>query len=147
MKMRHVMILALCLASSTVTAAAPEVSVTKAWVRWLPAGVPLGGYFRLANEGDSPLLLSGVAGDDFTSVSIHETVRSEDGKTTMRPADLPLHVQPGAVLEFAPGGYHLMLFGAPKDLRPGDEVRLTLKTANGGAIPVRFEVRGPGGGQ
>src|SRR5262249_44547279 len=33
------------------------VSVTDAWIRWVPAGNPAGGYFTLHNTGDKPITL------------------------------------------------------------------------------------------
>jgi len=48
-------------------------------------------------------------------------------------------------LDFAPGGYHLMLFGRKHPLHTGQLVPVTFKFSNGVHYTVEFVVRGATG--
>lgn len=121
--------------------AGPDIDIGGAWVRWLPGGAPMGGYFELHNVGSEKLALTGARSPAFGSVSLHETVRTSDGMTSMRPLPLPLEVPPGEKVQFEPGGYHLMLRQPQRSIKPGDQVTITFEGKPGVRIPVTFEVR------
>jgi hypothetical protein len=44
---------------------------------------------------------------------------------------------------FQPGGYHLMLMHAKHDIKPGSEVTITLRFADGQTVSARYRVRKP----
>lgn len=75
----------------------------------LPGKTVVAGYFELSNPTTEPWLLQSVSADVGTSVEIHRTVRSGDQVRMERIKEISL--APGARVSFAPGGYHLMLFG------------------------------------
>jgi hypothetical protein len=121
---------------------AASVAVSDAWVRWLPAGLPMGGYMSLRNTGTRPLRLIGARSASFGMVMLH---RSEiiGGMARMVHVDT-VTVPPGGSVRFAPGGYHLMLMQA-RDVKPGDSVDIDLQFAGHAPLPVSFQVRGASG--
>ena len=121
---------------------AASVAVSDAWVRWLPAGLPMGGYMSLRNTGTQPLRLTGARSASFGRVMLH---RSEiiGGMARMVHVE-SVTVPPGGSVRFAPGGYHLMLMQA-RDVKPGDSVDIDLQFAGHAPLPVSFQVRGASG--
>ena len=97
--------------------------VENAWIRTAPPGTPmLAGYARLSNRGDEALSVNGVASPRFGKASLHET-REEKGVSTMRP--LPsLVIAPGASVDLAPGGKHLMLMQPRGDVAAGQKIEI-----------------------
>ncbi len=128
----------------TGTAAHPDahsadIQVKDAWIRWLPANVPGGGYMTLINTGPAPRVLIGASSPDYGEVSIHQT-RIREGLTEMARME-SVELKPLIPVRFAEGGYHLMLMQPKRSLRPGDRVPITLHFAQGPSIEVPFEVR------
>lgn len=122
-------------------AAAADLSVSGAWIRKLPADVPAGGYFVLKNTGGATALV-GASAPDYGMVMIHETV--EKGGTSRMVHVERIEVPAGGGVEFRPGGYHLMLMRAKRDIAVGTKVLVTLEFSDGRSLTVPFEVRGPG---
>lgn len=116
-----------------------RAEVSDAWLRYIPGGAPAAGYFTLANRGDAPLSLVGAECPDFGRVMIHRTIE-RGGISTMRPVR-ELTVAPGKSVEFAPGGYHLMLMRPAHPLRPGGRLPVTLRFADGSSLAVEFVVK------
>jgi len=52
-----------------------------------------------------------------------------------------IELAPNASLNFAPGGYHLMLLTQKRTLRAGDPVVIKLEFRGGLVLPVTFAVR------
>jgi copper(I)-binding protein len=115
--------------------------VSDAWLRFIPGGAPSAGYFKLANRGDKTLSLVGAECPDFGMVMIHRTIE-RGGMSTMRPVH-ELTVEPGKSVEFAPGGYHLMLMRPKHPLRPGGRLPVTLRFGDGSRLSVEFVVKSP----
>lgn len=133
---------ALGLASTAFAQSAPPVRVDDAWIRWLPAGLPAGGYMSLHNDSARPVALVGASSPDYAEVMLHHSVM-ENGTMHMLPVDkveVPAHGE----LQFKPGGYHIMLMQARHEVHPGDQVPVILRFADGGQLRVSFEVRKPG---
>lgn len=108
------------------SAAKPEIAVTNARLM-LPAvaGNPGAAYFDLANNTDRPVVLTtvGIAGTDRTEM--HETKGSS-------MAQVPeITVAPGARTSFAPGGRHVMVFGAPPRSAAGEIRAMTVTFKDG----------------
>ncbi len=123
-------------------AAAPApVQARDAWIRWLPAGLPAGGYVRLHNLSSRAVDLVGASSPDYGQVMLHHSVMQGG---TMRMLAVPRIVIPaGADFAFQPGGYHIMLMQPRHGIRPGDQVPVTLRFAGGSSLQVRFLVRKP----
>ena len=111
-----------------------------AWVRLPPVAMPMmAGFVRIENPCTAPVSIVGAESLAFDDVSLHET-REENGVSRMREvATLP--IAPGKAAELKPGGLHLMLHGPYQPLAAGEKPVITLKLADGRALPVVFEVR------
>lgn len=119
-----------------------DIQAKDGWVRWLPAGVPSGGYVILKNAGDAPRILTGASSPDFGQVSFHQT-RESHGVSSME-AVASITIAPHSIVSFSPGGYHIMLMQPTHALHPGDKVSLSLRFADGRTLDVPFQVRAPG---
>ena len=118
---------------------APDIQVKDAWIRWLPANVPGGGYMTVINTGSAARMLIGASSPDYGEVSIHQT-RNRNGMNEMTPVE-SIELRPLVPVRFAEGGYHLMLMQPKRSLKPGDRVLITLRFAQGPSVEVPFEVR------
>jgi copper(I)-binding protein len=116
------------------------VQATDAWIRWLPADIPSGAYLTLTNSGSTPRVLVSAVSPDFGEVSFHLT-HTADGMSEMSAVGA-LTISPRSRLQFAPGGYHIMLMQPLRTLHPGDHVPITLQFADGSSLQVSFAVRG-----
>jgi hypothetical protein len=120
--------------------APPAPRIEDAWIRWLPGNLPEGGYLRITNVGDVPLVLLGASSPEFAQISLHRSV-NQGGSMSMEPV-AQLRIAPHASVDFAANGYHLMLMQPRSTLKPGDGVPILLRFASGPSISVRFAVRG-----
>ncbi len=134
-------------AAPAFAADAPPVQASGAWIRWLPANLPAGGYVQLTNTSAKPVDLVGADSPDYGNTMLHQSV-SKGGVMEMLHVDkvvIPAH----GSMAFKPGSYHIMLMQPKKAVKPGDVVPITLKFAGGETMIVNFEVRkadatGPG---
>lgn len=122
-------------------AMATELSVTNARLRLLPGDLPAAGYFSLSNQGKKPAVLVGAESPAFERAMVHKSTQ-ENGIAGMKPVPR-LELQPGETVEFAPGGYHLMLMQRKKPLAVGDKVRATLLFQDGRRLPMVFVAVAP----
>jgi copper(I)-binding protein len=137
---------AVLLAPATLSVGLPAtITVSNAWIRWLPANLPAAGYATLRNVGDQPAMLIGASTPDYGAVMFHES-RNEHGVEKMIPIER-IQINPHAQLYFAPQSYHIMLMQPTRRaILPGDRVSLTLHFADGQALKAQFEVRRSDGG-
>lgn len=124
-------------------AGAQEASIhlEQPWVRRAPAVADskTAAYVTIVSRATAPDALVSAAADVADAVELHET-RSMAGMVMMEPV-ARIEVAPGARVELKPGGYHLMLLGVTRALRPGERVTLTLRFERAGAVTVTAEVR------
>lgn len=125
-------------------ASTAPVQVRDAWIRWLPAGLPAGGYMQLHNPSGKPVELIGASSPDYGSVMLHHSVMKR-GTMQMLPVT-KIVIPAGGDFEFKPGAYHIMLMQPRHAVKPGDEVPVTLQFAGGASLEVRFVVRKPDAG-
>lgn len=122
-------------------AQADGLEATEAQLRLLPGDLPGAGYFRLHNDGEASVTLTGADSDAYGNVMLHQSM-SEEGMSSMHAVS-ELEVAAGDTLEFAPKGYHLMLMKRAQPLAVGDQVEVTLTFADAPSLPVTFDVVGP----
>ncbi|TDX22193.1 hypothetical protein DFO67_1303 [Modicisalibacter xianhensis] len=122
-------------------AAAADIEVETPCLRLLPGDLPAAGYFSLSNTGDESAALVGADSATFGRVRMHQSIQ-EKGVASMEPVPR-LELAPGETVEFAPGGYHLMLMERGQPLALGDEVTVTLKFDDGRRTPVVFRAVSP----
>jgi hypothetical protein len=127
----------------TAPAFAAGTTVTNAWFRSLPGGLPAGGYFSLHNAGSAPVDLVGVESPACGMLMLYHSTetgsmsRMGDVKSVTVPAD--------GGIEFAPGGYHLMCMHPTAAMMPGKSVTVTLNFAGGMHLETNFVVKNAAG--
>lgn len=135
----------LLLALPLVAAWAAGITVSDARVTEAPPGTPVaGGFLTLRNDGAEKAVLTGAVAHGFERVEIHRSERQGD-RVTMRHVE-SVEIAAGSTLAFAPGSWHLMLFGEPPLPRAGEMVTITLHFADGGSVTVEAPVVRPGSG-
>ncbi len=110
-------------------------------LRVLPGNTPAGGYFRVTNNSESTVTLTGVSSPAFNMGEMHESTMV-DGNHRMekRPE---VTVAAGGERVFRPGGYHLMMMGRQVDLSVGDTVQVIFEFSDGSTHEVPFDVVPP----
>ena len=131
-------LLSLCLLMALTTgASAASVTVSGAWFRFLPAGLPAGGYFIAHNNGKTDLAITGAQSSACGMLMLHQS-SNKGGMSGMDMAEkVPLPA--GSTAKFTPGGYHLMC-DQPK-MKIGGTVPVVLQLSDGTSVAVRFAVR------
>lgn len=111
-----------------------------AWVRALPPMQPTtAAYLSVKNTGTAAVLISGARVEGAGRVEIHT---SEEVDGLVRMAQLStLKLEPGATLDLAPGGTHLMLFDLSAMPKPGDSRELCLVLSEGEPVCTTADVR------
>jgi hypothetical protein len=99
-------------------------------------------FMVLVNEGREADRLLGGKTDVAQVVEIHET-RMEGDVMKMQKLDSGLEIPANGQVELKPGGYHVMLIGLQRDLKPGDTFQLDLQFEKSGKLTVQPEVREP----
>lgn len=127
--------------AATAAHAESGVRVTDAWIRWLPANLPAGGYLTLVNDSARTVTLVAVQSAAYASVALHRTLNS--GGTARMVAVATIPVAAHSTLNFASLGYHLMLMQARQAVQPGQHLPLTLQFADGGTLQVSAQVKPP----
>ena len=123
-------------------AASPAVTITGAWIRFVPAGRPAGGFFTLHNDGTKPVTLTGATSPACATIELHKTeTMGGMGDMEHMEAVTKIDVAPGGTLVFAPGGYHLMCMNPTSAIKPGASVSVTLEFAGGGEAAAAFDVK------
>lgn len=126
----------------SVTAHAADVEVKSAWVRGtVPAQMVSGAFMEITSKNGATLV--GASTPLVEDAEVHE-MRLEGGVMKMRPAPrLPLPA--GKTVSLKPGGYHIMLMGLKRQLKPGDTVPITLRIEQANkkvnTVVVNAEVR------
>lgn len=95
---------------------------------------PAVAYVTIANDGAAPDRLIRVSSPAFDSAELHKSTM-ENGVMAMRPVE-SIDLPPGETVEFAPGGYHIMLFGGSALYKPGDEFPMVFSFEKAGDVTV-----------
>lgn len=121
--------------------AAPSVSVIGGWFRYITPVTPAGGYMRLDNRSARPQALVGASSPACGMAMLHRSISKggTDRMVMVRSVPIP----PGGSVAFAPGGYHIMCMH-PR-MKPGAQVPVSLRFANGQRVTVPFTVYGAAG--
>ena len=130
------LVLAAAALAATPALAAPQVQA--AWSRPAAAGTTGAGFMTLSNPDAKPDALVSVESPLAREVQVHQSSMKNGIASMQRVARVP--VPAGGRVTFAPGGYHLMLMGLTKALKPGDAVPATLTFASGARVKTSFVV-------
>jgi periplasmic copper chaperone A len=116
------------------------------WTRATPNGAANGAaYAKVTNTGTKPDRLIGGTFDGATKVELHETL-TEGAISKMRAVTTGIEIKPGEVIEFKPGGMHIMLMGLSAPIAVGPRLKGTLVFETAGPIDVEFKVEPVGAG-
>jgi len=121
------------------------IEVGDAWARASTQGMNSAVYFVIENHNSEIVELIGAASEAAEAVEIHES-RIEGDVMNMNRVEV-VTLEPSAKVEFAPGGYHVMLIGLKQDLQAGDEIEVTLQFRDSPVIVVKAEIRDASGTQ
>ena len=128
-------LLSLLLVSSPALAA--PVTVSDAWFRFLPAGLPAGGYFIAHNSGKADLAIIGAQSAACGMLMLHQS--SDKGGMSGMDMVEKVPLPAGGDAKFAPGGFHLMC-EQPK-MKVGGKVAVALALSDGTTVTTAFAVR------
>lgn len=136
--------LAVC-SSTMALAERTSVQVTQCWVRAmspdLSSTLPSAAYFVLKNDGDQPVTLKGVHTPAFGKVEMHQTKNNGTKMVSVDSVEVSSH----STVEFAPGGYHVMLKQQKNALKIGATIPLTLDFDGGTKVVTQCELKSASG--
>jgi periplasmic copper chaperone A len=136
-------LLSIAMAALAAPAHAGDLTVSDAWFRALPTGLPAGGYFTIENSSAKNMVLTSAESASCGMTMLHKT-ETTGGMSRMdmvQSVVVPAH----GTLAFAPGGYHIMCMEPTPEMSPGSTVSVTLHFADGTKLDVKFDVKGPTG--
>jgi copper(I)-binding protein len=121
-----------------------KTKADQAWIRLAAApGRPAAAYLTL-HGGAEPTQLLAIESNVAGSSELHESMKmGPGGMTGMQRID-QIALPARGTLSFAPGGYHVMLFGVSAMVKPGDTVPLQVRLAKGAPLDVKAKVVGAG---
>lgn len=97
------------------------------------------GYMTVTNTGDTADALLSIQ-SDLPKTMLHES-KEVDGVASMTHVE-KLDIAPGATVELAPGGYHIMFMGLNgHSFKIGEKVPLTLVFENAGRMDIELDVQ------
>jgi hypothetical protein len=114
------------------------ITIRQAWTRPTPAGMNAAGYLTIINASPFPDRLTSAASPAAAKVSLHQS-RQQGGVMIMLAVPAVRAPARGQV-NFAPGGYHLMLEHLARPLRLGQRVPVTLTFDRAGPVGAQLEV-------
>lgn len=133
------LILPLILLILPVTAIA-ELQISNAWIKNLPPMMTMrAGYMSIHNPTDNTVTLVGVSSDRFAKVEFHESI-ADEGVVRMEMLH-HLIIAPGATVELAPGGKHLMMMKPSEPTKPGETIEIKLKLDDGSEQELKMQVK------
>lgn len=107
------------------------------WSRPAITGRPMAAFFTLSNSGPDDRLVA-IEAPGFSAAELHES-RAVGDVQTMQQVEA-IAVPGGQDVALAPGGLHVMLFGAPRAFAPGDSFPLTLVFEKAGRVAVTVDI-------
>jgi periplasmic copper chaperone A len=118
---------------------AKGLEVHDAWMRPVRQGENGAVYLIIHNHSSTADELIGVSTEVAEAIEIHESKMNGDVMEMRQLESLTL--EGDTEIQFEPGGLHLMLVDLKKDLKVGDEIKITLYFQNFEDINVLVPVR------
>lgn len=122
---------------------AGELHIDHPWSRAMPSTAPTAAvYFTVENLGQTGDALVAASTPVAARAELHEHVHEGD---VMRMQHVEsVAVPAGESVQFAPMGYHVMLFDVQQQAAAGTHFPLTLEFANAGKVQVEVAVEEAG---
>jgi hypothetical protein len=120
------------------------IEVRDAWARASTQGMNSAVYFVIQNHNAELDELIGAVSEVADAVEVHESKMEGDVMKMNHIESVAL--EPSAKVEFAPGGYHVMLIDLKQDLKAGDEIEVVLQFRNSPDLTITATVKDGNGG-
>jgi len=121
----------------------PGLTVSNARMVLAPvSGNPAVVYFDVDYQGERGLSISRADVEGAQNATLHAYGEWE-GKMQMAEA-MPIPIRKGYVVNFEPGGLHVMAFEVSPDIEPGDTAEVTITVSGGDKHSFPAEVRAAG---
>lgn len=120
--------------------AADEVTVSDAYARAVPPGQSNSASFMVLTNGSATGHALVAAESSVSKVAELHTHTMSEGMMKMRQVE-KIDIPANGLTQLEPGGLHVMLIGLTQDLKPGDEVSLTLTFEDGSKRALVAPVR------
>ena len=118
---------------------AGELQIEHPWSREMPAVAPTAAaYFVVHNKGAEDDRLLGVSTPHAGKAELHEHIHA-DGLMKMQQVQ-NVAIPAGGEVQFAPMGYHVMLFNLQQQAKDGERFPLTLTFEKAGTVEVEIAV-------
>lgn len=117
-----------------------ELEITDSWVRPAVKGTNSAAYLAIYNGTAEADTLISIESKDVENAEVHESYTTEEGLSGMRPAGI-LAIPSGDSLVLEPGGYHIMLMKAKKDMKEGDSLSLVFRFSNAKSKDITAPVK------
>lgn len=105
------------------------------WVKTADSGMTAV-FGTLVNDGDQDVVLTGGETSVAGVVEMHEMAMGEGGSMTMRPKEGGIVVPARGEYVLGAGGDHVMLRDLTTPVAVGDDVTVTLTTADGDTVDI-----------
>ena len=104
------------------------IEIHTPWARPAAQGDNEAVYFELHNHGSTTDELTSASCDIAEATEIHESKMNGDVMEMNKMDSLPIDAYDE--IQFAPGGYHIMLVGLKQEVKVGDEITVVLHFKN-----------------
>lgn len=133
--------------ASAADSAALKLTVTDPWAKAADSGMTAV-FGTLTNESDTDIQIVSAATSASPMAELHEVVADATGQMVMQPKQGGFTVPAGGSLTLAPGKDHIMVMQLTTPIKPGDEIEVTLTSADGGSVKFAAPARTfPGAGE
>ncbi|MBD3737761.1 MULTISPECIES: copper chaperone PCu(A)C [Stutzerimonas] len=117
-----------------------SITIAQPWSRAMPPSAPTGAvYFQLQNQGQTDDRLVGAQTPRAERAELH--MHKHEGDVMRMVKVDEVKVPAGGSVAFAPGGYHVMLFGLKQPLVAGERFPVTLKFEHAGEQTVEVPIQ------
>ena len=117
----------------------PSIKIENAWVRPAGKGMNSALYFNIASTNGKADVLYKVASPAAELVQMHETI-DQNGLAEMKRVK-SVSIPANILVEFKPGGYHVMLINLKRDLKAGEKISFVFYFKKAGKIRIQAEVK------
>ena len=138
-KLISVLLLAVLLVSAC-GGSSDDVTVRDAWTRPASAGDNGAAYFIIENGTGADDTLLSVSSEIASAAEIHLSMMMDGGMMSMQKQE-SVPVPAKGIVEFKPGGLHIMFIGLTRDLKVGEAITLMLYFEKAGELILQIKVK------
>jgi copper(I)-binding protein len=133
--------------ASAADSTALPLTVTDPWAKAADSGMTAV-FGTITNESDADVQIVSATTSAPPMTELHEVVADANGQMVMQPKQGGFTVPAGGSLTLAPGKDHIMVMDLTTPIKPGDEVEVTMTSADGRSVKFSAPARTfPGAGE